>query len=218
MNDFSAHAATPVTLKSGVFFDDPEGDADLATLSDYLAGELDADGRTAVERRLETDPAFADMALPLVELWRAARTDAQRQRTRGVRRWTYAIAAAVLAASAVAMKMTPNTSQAASTASMWRPETYAAGDSVRAVIVSGGVLVTLAPHASATVDRLRFGDMAVDIALAGNAWLDVPRRASAHVRTAVGTLDVGAGRFTVTDSIGTNGAHNVHISREEPNR
>lgn len=207
--------SSPVFLRSGVFFNDPNVDPDLATLTDYLAGELDVDAAIALEERLDNDRAFAEMASPLIALWRTAQVEARRRRARGLRRWSYAALAIVIAASALAVKLTPNTSQDAAVVSMWRPITYAAGDSVRAVIVSGGVLVTLAPHASVTVDRLRFGDMAVDIALAGNAWIDVPPRTSATVRTAVGRVEIGPGRFVVTDSVAAGSPRDIHISREE---
>jgi anti-sigma-K factor RskA len=47
-----------------------EGDADLASITDYLAGELDASAVAVVEQRLMQDEAFRRRAQPLMLAWR----------------------------------------------------------------------------------------------------------------------------------------------------
>jgi hypothetical protein len=47
------------------------GEAELAQLVDYLAGELGPEQREAVRRRLETDVAFAARAIPVIGAWTA---------------------------------------------------------------------------------------------------------------------------------------------------
>lgn len=48
-----------------------EMDPDFALVADYAAGELDAEAASAVEKRMETDPAFADLAAPVLLAWQA---------------------------------------------------------------------------------------------------------------------------------------------------
>ena len=50
-----------------------ELDRDIAAITDYLAGALAIEDVHEVERRLETDPAFREIAEPIIVTWRAAR-------------------------------------------------------------------------------------------------------------------------------------------------
>lgn len=50
-----------------------EMDPDFALVSDYAAGELDAETAGSVVNRIQSDPAFAELAAPLLLAWEAPR-------------------------------------------------------------------------------------------------------------------------------------------------
>lgn len=50
-----------------------QADPNMLLIGDYLAGGLSADDRAALEHRLETDPAFFNDVMPIIELVEALR-------------------------------------------------------------------------------------------------------------------------------------------------
>jgi hypothetical protein len=214
------HDAPPtLRLRSGVYTNEGLGavDPDLILVTDYIAGELLDEDERAFEDRLARDEGFRNLAQPMLLLGIAARSqhaaasDARPANRVGIgakllRYWRgLGLGAIALTIPVMLWLLTPDAErqqqlalegaeQRASTGGFWRPWL---ADSIGRVQVARGVSVTAAPGARLTIERLLLPGHTPRIALDGAACVDVNEGARIEVVTAHGTIQLGAGSYSI---------------------
>ena len=180
-------------------------DPDLALITDYLAGALDASSAKAVERRLEEDAAFFDKVWPLVRAWRleqSFRAAGSKRRVSTLRRWAPILAAAAVLV--IVVQELPRFGVRFGKAPRGLPvlapdASIATGPGeTREVLLADSTRVVLRPHSTFSYSRAVGAGAAVVARIRGEAVFDVARAsAPVTVETRAGTTRLAVGRYAI---------------------
>ena len=180
-------------------------DPDIALITDYLAGALDASSTKAVERRLEEDAVFFDKVWPLVRAWRleqsfrAVGSTARRSKIRRL--------APILVAAAVLVFVVQELPRAG--VHFGRPPrglpvlapeaSIATGPGeTREVLLADSTRVVLRPRSTFSYSRAVGAGAAVIARIRGEAVFEVARASSpVTVETRAGMTRLAVGRYAI---------------------